>query len=445
MTELLIKIFGKYAMQVIVQSNMMFEILLCTVLFCWYFKRRKYFVIRLISSVVVMFGVTLLMAVLRTENSTIWTRFVQSLVMSAITLGLLFACFEEDTSEILLCWCGGISTYQATAALVGLIYAMFGVDDTYSISLFGTYNQRLDWFIYYLLHISLYVAFSFLFSRKKLRGNSVSMRNIVLLSVFAVVFMTVITSISREFESVDLSVRAIMKVMFATLFLLVLLLRTNIFAESKYKQDMKIMDELLREEKKQFETVKTDMDIINMKCHDLKHRLSDLDDKLTEKELSELRAAIDIYDTQAKTGCDILDVVLYEKQHVFDREHINMSCIADGAALSFVNASHLYSLFSNAIGNAVEAVSEIDDTDMRSISLTVAQNCGLVEINVSNRYNGRRDIQNGTIQTSKDDKTSHGYGLKSMRYIAEQYGGKVNISASDGIFTVQILLPPPDN
>lgn len=444
MTDLIIKIFGKYAMQVIMQSNMLFEIFLCTLLFCWYFKRRKYFVIRFIASLICIFGVALLMAVMRTESNTVWTRFVQSFVLSASMLAFLFVCFDENISEILLCWCGGVSAYQATASIVGLIYAAFGVDDRYTISLFGTVNQALDWFMYYLLHVSLYVAFSFVFSRKKLRGSDGSMRNIVLLSVFAVVFMIVITSVSREYESGDLAVRAIVKIMFATLFLLVLLLRTGIFAQSKYKQDMKIMDELLREEKKQFETVKTNIDIINMKCHDLKHRLNDLDGKLTEKELSELRAAIEIYDMQAKTGCDILDVVLYEKQHVFEREHISMSCIADGAAVGFIKASHLYSIFSNAIGNAVEAVSEIPDETLRQISLNVGSRAGLVEITASNRYVGTREIEGGDIQTSKDDKARHGYGIKSIRYIAEQYGGKVNVTAVDGIFTLQILIPPPE-
>lgn len=442
MTDLINKIFGEYTFQVIVRCNMFLEVLFCTALFCWYFKRRKYFALRLAGGVLGAFAVTILLALALTHYNNIYMQFFSMIVMSGTILGLLFLCFKENVSEILLCWCGGISAYQATAAIVGIIYALTGIDDHTTIGFTG--NYELDWFIFYLLHISLYVVFSLVFSRKKLRGDSDSIKNAVIISSFTVVFMIFVSSLSRKFESDDLKARAIVKILLATLFLLVLILRTGIFAQSKYKQDMKIMDELLREEKKQFETVKTNIDIINMKCHDLKHRLNDLDGKLTEKELSELRAAIEIYDTQAKTGCDILDVVLYEKQHVFEREHISMSCIADGAAVAFVKASHLYSILSNTIGNAVEAVSEIPDETLRQISLNVGSRAGLVEITASNRYVGTREIEGGDIQTSKDDKARHGYGIKSIRYIAEQYGGKVNVTADDGIFTLQILIPPPE-
>ncbi len=435
--------FGKYTMYVMVQTNMFFEIFLCTALFCWYFKRRKYFWLWLSLCFFGGIGVMLVLAVIRTAtDNAIAVQFLSALVMGGVMLGTLFACFREDISEILLCWCGGIAAFQATGAIVGIIFALAGIDDHTTISFFQDPNSTRDWIIYYLLHVSLYVIFSFVFSRKKLRGSANSIKYTVVLSVFTVMFMIIVSTLSRAYEGDDLKSRAVTKILIATLYLLVLILRTGIFTQSKYKQDLKIMDELMREEKKQFESMRTNIDVINMKCHDLKHRLSDLEGKLTETELAELKAAIEIYDTSLKTGNDILDVVIYEKSLVCERGHIKLTCMADGAALSFMNSAHVYSMFANAIDNAIEAVSELDESK-RAVSIVVAQKSGITEITVTNRFAGERKIEDGKVNTTKSDKARHGYGLKSIRYIASLYDGKVNVSAADGIFYLQILLPPP--
>ena len=444
MTEFLFAVFGKYMMMVIVQTNFFFEVVLCTALFCWYFKRRKYFAPRLVGGLIGMYVVTFIAAVIRTECDVLAMQFLSSFMIFGAMLGVLFLCFSEKISEILLCWCGGLATLQATAAIVGIIFASCGIDDHVSISFFHTSNAISvgDWLIYYAMHLSLYVAMSFIFSRKKLRGNADSMKNTIIMSVFTVVFMTVMSPWIRYYEPTDLTARCIVKILMALLFLLVLVLRTGIFTVSKQKQDLKIMNELLREEKKQFERVKSNIDIINMKCHDLKHHLSDLEGKISSAELAELKSAIEIYDTSLKTGNDILDVVIYEKSLVCERENIRLTCLADGGALSFMSAAHIYSLIGNALDNAIEASLAVEQ-ELRAIGLTVTHNHGLIEITVVNRFVGERDLAGDAVATSKADSARHGYGVKSMKYIAAQYDGKLTLSAENGIFTVRALIPPP--
>lgn len=43
--------------------------------------------------------------------------------------------------------------------------------------------------------------------------------------------------------------------------------------------------------------------------------------------------------------------------------------------------------------------------------------------------------------TTKHDRQEHGYGMKSIRHIAEKYGGTITVDAKDQIFTLQILIP----
>ena len=45
------------------------------------------------------------------------------------------------------------------------------------------------------------------------------------------------------------------------------------------------------------------------------------------------------------------------------------------------------------------------------------------------------------IPATQKDHSYHGYGLKSIRYITEQYGGKMNIVQQDHYFNLTILFP----
>ena len=194
---------------------------------------------------------------------------------------------------------------------------------------------------------------------------------------------------------------------------------------------------------KQFENIRSDMEIINMKCHDIRHQLSQYAGKLTDQELNELRAAIQIYDATLKTGSDILDMVLYKRQGFCQENHIQITCIADGECLSFLSPADQFSLFNNAIENAIEAVMQLTDPEMRIISLTVERENGIVSIHITNYFNRGCTIENGLPQTTNEDTQHHGYGTKSLRYIVQQYGGQISFETDDDIFYLHILLPTP--
>ena len=52
-------------------------------------------------------------------------------------------------------------------------------------------------------------------------------------------------------------------------------------------------------------------------------------------------------------------------------------------------------------------------------------------------------FQNGVPVTTKGDADYHGYGIKSIRYTAQKYGGSVTIEVEDSWFRMNILIPLP--
>ena len=47
----------------------------------------------------------------------------------------------------------------------------------------------------------------------------------------------------------------------------------------------------------------------------------------------------------------------------------------------------------------------------------------------------------GTLVTTKQDAAEHGYGMKSMKSIAEYYGGTADYFVEDSIFYLVVTLP----
>ena len=47
----------------------------------------------------------------------------------------------------------------------------------------------------------------------------------------------------------------------------------------------------------------------------------------------------------------------------------------------------------------------------------------------------------GLPVTTKADRDYHGYGMRSMRYITEKYGGTLTAQYRDGLFVLNLLFP----
>ena len=204
---------------------------------------------------------------------------------------------------------------------------------------------------------------------------------------------------------------------------------------------------LRRQLQEQYEFSRESIDIINQKCHDIKHQIAALrlvqDRSEQEAGLEEIERSVSIYDSVSKTGNDVLDTVLTEKSLLCERSHISWTCMAQGELLNFMSPVDVYTLFGNALDNALEGSCTIQDTAQRSVAVTVLQRHGAAFIQIENYFSGPLVLQNGLPRTTKEDENNHGYGLKSIQRITERYGGIMNISSEDGIFLLSILIPIP--
>lgn len=196
---------------------------------------------------------------------------------------------------------------------------------------------------------------------------------------------------------------------------------------------------------KQYQITEENIKFINQRCHDLKHQLNALryvtDEEQKKEFFDEIERAVMIYDTSINTGNKALDTVLIEKGLYCQSNGIRWSCMADGSGLNFMKVEDLYAVMGNALSNAIEAVMELKDERKKTISVRIITQNDLVMIQIQNYYDKELKFVNGIPETTQKNKSEHGYGMKSIKYVAEKYSGTMTVDAKDSVFTLQLLFP----
>ena len=214
----------------------------------------------------------------------------------------------------------------------------------------------------------------------------------------------------------------------------------------KLEQELKTFHRMWRMHREHYELSKENIELINVKCHDMRKHITSLCAREAGKKpddsfVREVERSIRIYDLMANTGNEALDVILTEKSLFCEKRSIRMTCMADGKCLGFMEEVDLYSLFGNILDNAIESVERIGETEKRVINLDVRANGMFLRIQEDNYFDGALKFEDGLPVTTKGDRDYHGYGMKSIRLIVDKYGGEMQIDARDGVFSLNILLP----
>lgn len=430
----------------LIQVPFIIQLIAGEIMFSLKYKRRRHFALRCALSLVGELLLCLLVFMMVSQNSS-W--LVSNLLfyplLFLITLIGLFVCYDESVWSIVLCGVAGYTAQHLTAQICLILWGNDKITVIFGRS--GIVDMVLFRITELLIFAAAYTVIYLVFARKANAVAPAGMlgRNVFLLSVTTLVLMILLSSVRDHYagESVALTIITRLFSIFCCVFLL--LLRSGSLEKSRLEQEMDTISQLRSKERAQYEQSRENIELINIKCHDLKRQIEVYErrgDALTTTELDEIKNAIAIYDTSVKTGNDTLDTVLTERSLYCERHGIKLSCIVDGAKLSFMTVGDICSLFGNAIENAIEAVSQLQRPEDRMISFIVREQWGMLAITIDNYYAGKLHFEDGLPATTKQDTRYHGYGLKSIRLLVEKYGGEMTVSA-DEMFHLAILLPLP--
>lgn len=226
--------------------------------------------------------------------------------------------------------------------------------------------------------------------------------------------------------------------------LFMLVIQYSVIRLSVSLREKSALENMLRSSERYYDMSREQIAIINRKCHDLKHQLRALEragDEDRAEYIRETRESVDFYSHLVYTDNEALNTILAEKGLVCRERGIAFNCAVDDVDLGFIRLPDLYALLGNAVDNAIEYVTGLEDPEKRSVAVRIERVGSFVGIQAVNPYLGA-ELSDGRLpETSKSNIHDHGFGLKSIRYLAEKYGGNMELDASGGLFTLQILLP----
>ena len=427
--------------QFLVQLSSCFRLIISVLLFAYPLERKQHYGLRLALSLLLCMLAMTGTSMLRVRVDTLATRAFMRFVQFCMPLLMIMTVCGGSVLSRLKVLCASIGAVEIGLAVYSVLLALFGRDERSTISLLGTggeYSTSVwDWLIFFMVNTLVYFALFRLFRyQRKDELDEKSRPATVLLTVFCFLVLTVPDCLRSEFSPDSPASFALYRFMMASISVFILISCGDISFRSKARMEKQVFDQVLAEERKQYQLLKENIDLINMRCHDLRHQLDDFSGRLTEQEITELGEAMDIYDASIRTGSEVIDVVLRLAQLTCQKEQIELSCIVDGGALSFMKTRHLYSLFNNAVSNAIEAVRKLEAREKRVIDVSVYRRNGLAEIEVTNYFDGVP-----VNVTSKADAPRHGFGTLSMRYVTEEYNGRFQTQIQGDIYTLHITIP----
>ncbi|MCD8295300.1 MAG: ATP-binding protein [Clostridia bacterium] len=358
-------------------------------------------------------------------------------VILALFLFSIKICWKISWSQAIFYTCCSYCMQHVAYLISEIVYTLFWEYGTMLI-LEHYYTVR-----YITLVIVLAVVYSliYLFVMRPISKNQdrISFRGLVAPSVLIVV-STMTLNLYRqtwiEYSIIEMLYPVCLCIM--GFFFYTMLLRINRLQSEKeeteqYMQMQAAYGRMSRE----------NIQLINMRCHDIKHQLSTLtatgDEKL-KAEAEKLKGEVDIYESIAKTGCDALDIILTDKCFNCKSKGVTINYLVDDGSLDGIAADDIYAIFCNAIDNAAEYAATLKDPARRTVNFRVTRNGNIVSIRFDNYYDGVIRMGKDKFPASTKEGRLHGLGLKSIRYIAERYDGSAAVRAENGIFTLSIIL-----
>ena len=421
----------------------MIELLIIEGMFAYKLRRRDKFLLRLIASLAVIFAVVYVFPV---RYDALYGSFM-FLLFFGMTIGAIAFCFRETIWNILFC---GLAAYTAQH-IAYLIYTMIVTAFT-SVDAGNIYHGEsvtydsttisVALMVYFSCYLMVYAETYFLLIKMMPKHPNLQLgRSTMIVASALIVVVDIVLNMFTVYNTSADELSVILEQIYNLIIcFMALQMLFQKLQQKKIMEEKDIIYRILQQERQQYEHLKGNMNFINVKMHDLKHQLRALrhSEQIDLQKLKSIEKTFAIYQTVATTGNETLDIILTDKLLYCEQNGIDLICFADGKCISFMKEEDVFSLFGNALDNAITAVEQLPEAE-REIKLRIKDMGSLIKICVENKFKGDIRLEEGIPITTKKDTRYHGYGILSMQMIVEKYNGVLNIDVNDNNFVLNMV------
>ena len=181
--------------------------------------------------------------------------------------------------------------------------------------------------------------------------------------------------------------------------------------------------------------------------HDLNHHFNYLlacgeDVGKIQEYIKNLKGEVNEVAKYFDTGSSIVDLILQEQYEKAEKLGIKLMVVGGFEEELKVEPAVLSVILGNLLNNAVEGASKTK-SEYKNINVTFYQEPKKeFYLEVSNTADiDNLKMKDGVLETTKEDKSLHGIGLKSVRKAVRENKGTMRINTENNMFVVEIHIP----
>lgn len=371
------------------------------------------------------------------------------LMIFLFTIAVSKVIFKEKLLTLFFCCIAGYTTQHLAYEIYNLILNVIGANAETPLGVYGSefsgmFTNPFLIAVYGSVYVFTYFLCWIVFGKKFRRRQDVQLQfSFVLAFVIFILIVDILLNaiVVYYLTGPEFKLAVLLIGIYNILCCIVALyMQFEVALRRKLETTLDTVQRMWHQAKEQYVISKENIELINLKCHDLKHQIRSFGggETISPSVLSDIENRISIYDSSVKTGNNALDVILTEKSLLCNKNAVKFSCIVDGDTLGFMKEEDIYTLFGNLVDNAIEAVLKLEP-ERRVISLSVKSVDDMVAVRTRNYFAADIVFENGLPKTTKADKEYHGYGMRSIKCICEQYNGDLSVKTEDDVFHVCIL------
>ena len=181
--------------------------------------------------------------------------------------------------------------------------------------------------------------------------------------------------------------------------------------------------------------------------HDMKNHLmviasyiNDEDYKEAKSYTSKIIGKLNAIHSYIETGNSLMNHIINEKLEQARSNGIAIKAEIENLQFKSLESIDFSALLTNMLDNALEASMAEEEKD-RELHIFISKQRGYETICVKNRIMKSVMAYNPDLNTTKDNKNSHGIGVGKIKSIVDSCEGMCDIYEEDGFFCVKVFIP----
>ncbi|MCH5194071.1 MAG: GHKL domain-containing protein [Oscillospiraceae bacterium] len=315
-----------------------------------------------------------------------------------------------------------------------------------SISELTNPSSNLRIMILFFSKLAFFLICEILIKMRRRGGYSLSkVQWIIQLSCFGLSFLisNSLWSISRAYTESQPQFLLIY-IMIAALNVLLYILLNKMQRDNIIKEEYNLVQTSLKSQERLVIEARERYAEIRTLRHDVKHCLTTLAELIADNKINEaedyiesvINEKINTAASAVDTGSVVIDAVINNKIVFCAKNKIAMKCLID-TRLGEINDVDISILLSNMLDNAINGC---NGSRSPSVELVIGSRKSYTGIIVKNSIAVSVLTENPELKTNKKDKTVHGFGIDSIRKIAQKYDGNVDFHENGSNFIAEVWL-----